>query len=208
MQTYILVGASDRQDNFIQELIQKHEIRFYNITEFFETVKIDDVHEIIRKYRIKTSHGHKRLVILPEKITLTAQNALLKFLEELSASDLVVFKVSTKDSLLPTILSRCSIVFLGEEQHEEKFVSEIAQAFQIYDSTSLLKVAEIADSPEKYKEVTVAVRKMLIDALNENKLSGSSKLLFAFLKYLQTQYEIVKENNVNPRLTIEMFQKT
>ena len=58
---------------------------------------------------IKPYYGPKKIYIVneAEKMTVQAQNALLKTLEEPPAYGVIILLTTNMDSLLPTILSRC-----------------------------------------------------------------------------------------------------
>ena len=66
---------------------------------------------------LKPFKGKTKVVVIQsyESITKEAQNALLKVLEEPPANTLIIILTLKKEFLLPTILSRCKIINLKEE---------------------------------------------------------------------------------------------
>jgi DNA polymerase III subunit delta' len=93
-----------------EETISKIENPYHRITiENANTIKINSVREI-RKYITTTTDeiSYKFIIILDaHKMNETAQNALLKSLEEPPEGIVFIFITSDKEKLLPTIQSRC-----------------------------------------------------------------------------------------------------
>lgn len=74
------------------------------------TIAIDDVREQINNdIAIKPYSGKYKIYIMDEaqKMTIQAQNALLKTIEEPPAYGIIILLTDNKDSFLQTILSRC-----------------------------------------------------------------------------------------------------
>ena len=69
-------------------------------------------HFMIEKIGYKPVRGRAKIFVIKEadRMTIQAQNALLKTLEEPPGNTLIVLLVSYTDRLLPTTLSRCQIV--------------------------------------------------------------------------------------------------
>lgn len=79
-------------------------------------IPIDSIRELGQFLQLKTlgSRPIRRVIILDQAHTLTieAQNAFLKILEEPPADTMIIATASSKRSLLPTILSRVQIITL------------------------------------------------------------------------------------------------
>lgn len=88
---------------------------------------IELVRSLKRNLSRKPYQATQRLVFIPEaeKLTLEAQNALLKTLEEPPKNTFIILTLSRKEALLPTILSRAQIISqkktlkLGGERQKE-----------------------------------------------------------------------------------------
>lgn len=79
------------------------EVRDQYITRF----GIDDARELVRQAHQRPSEASEQtLIVRTDFITLEAQNALLKVLEEPPASTKLVFVVPTGFTILPTLASR------------------------------------------------------------------------------------------------------
>lgn len=86
-----------------------------------KSVKIEHIRDL--QAELGMGAPEPRLVIITpgEKITLPAQQALLKLLEEPPQNTLVVISVRSPQALLPTIQSRCVIIRAenGQARREE-----------------------------------------------------------------------------------------
>lgn len=72
-------------------------------------IKIDQVRDIVDRTAYRPFEGRRRVVIIDEADALaySAQNALLKTLEEPPPSSVFILVTARPDMLLPTVLSRC-----------------------------------------------------------------------------------------------------
>lgn len=203
MQTHIIVGSQQARDTYINQFITDHSIASYNITCLNEPIKIADVHTVLRAMRMQVGKTEKRLLVFSGMLTVPAQNALLKFLEEISESDTVFFDVESKDYLLDTIISRCQIISLSQAQEpvvdSTYFDSFFTQS--VVTRSEFLKMAQTVLSNRDYEDYIFSLREWIRRNINGN----ANQLFYAvkLLGYLHRQYQLVKENNVNPKFTIE-----
>lgn len=74
-----------------------------------ETIGVDPVRDLSAEVAIRPYEGAVRTILLPtaDKLTIQAQNALLKTLEEPPGHAVFFLLAENRDRLLPTILSRC-----------------------------------------------------------------------------------------------------
>src|SRR3954463_13768007 len=72
-------------------------------------IKIDQVREVVDRAQYRPFEGRRRVVVIDEADALvpSAQNALLKTLEEPTPSSVFILVAARPDMLLPTVLSRC-----------------------------------------------------------------------------------------------------
>lgn len=72
---------------------------------------IAEARKIKNHFSLKPYNAKGRAVVLEDasKLTIEAQNALLKTLEELPKEAIFILGASSDDSILPTVLSRCQI---------------------------------------------------------------------------------------------------
>lgn len=77
-----------------------------------EALKIDRIREVISQVKFRPFQAKYKIFIIRnvEHLTIEAANALLKTLEEPSASSLLFLTTSARENVLDTIQSRCHVV--------------------------------------------------------------------------------------------------
>lgn len=88
------------------------------------SIKIEKIREIIYQVSLKPYEAKKRIFIIndAEAMTLEAQNALLKVLEEPPQHHILILTTSNAAALLSTVLSRCKVLkfySLGQDRIQE-----------------------------------------------------------------------------------------
>lgn len=84
---------------------------------------VDQVRELQRQLALTPVEGHWRIALLPEfeeavaSSQASAANALLKTLEEPPQHVILLLTASSKDALLPTVVSRCEVLMLRSVPH-------------------------------------------------------------------------------------------
>lgn len=87
---------------------------------FGEKIKIEEIRDIIGLIRLRPFSSAKKVVIIKnvESLTIESSNALLKTLEEPTASSLLILTTSVSEKLLPTIKSRCHRIYFPTPSKE------------------------------------------------------------------------------------------
>lgn len=106
---------------------------------------------------LRPMSGNRRIAIIDDadKMNAESANALLKTLEEPSASYLMILIASELDAILPTIRSRCQLIRFGELSSD--------------DVSELLLEQQLTESPEQAQQVarlsggSLAVASELLD---------------------------------------------
>lgn len=108
------------------------------------SIKVEQVRDVIEQAAYRPFEGRRRVVIIDDADTMvsTAQNALLKILEEPPPSSVFILVASRPDALLPTVLSRCPRL-----RFRQLPVADIATALirQGWDRAQAQAVAATAD---------------------------------------------------------------
>ncbi|WP_256201305.1 DNA polymerase III subunit [Thermoanaerobacter thermocopriae] len=81
------------------------------------SIKVDTIRYITNEINIRPYEANKKIFIIDQadKMTVSAQNAFLKTLEEPPLYGLFILIASQQQKLLPTIISRCNIVRFCKE---------------------------------------------------------------------------------------------
>jgi hypothetical protein len=157
-----------------------------DINAFEKKVGVEDVKNLKKKIILKPIKSKTKAVILDgaNGITIEAQNALLKLLEEPPPNTIIYITTLNKELLLPTILSRCKIIDL-KDNSSELSKQELSQYLNILISLSTIGVGEklkLAQDIAKNKEdiipwlekMIVVARSVLLSSFWGAPLSGAT----------------------------------
>lgn len=150
------------------------------------SIKNKQVEDIQNFIKIKPNESEKKIIIIDDadKMTVSAQNRILKTLEEPPSYGMIFLISSKPHSLLPTIKSRCQILDFGKIEDEliEKYLidkqdvsAENAKLISKFADGSLRIATDIVVS-EKFKEHREQVVK-LSDVLIKKELMKVYDLL-------------------------------
>ncbi len=127
-----------------------------------DSIKVDDVKLLIEKLSTKPISANKKVFVIlnAETINETAQNKLLKSLEEPNESTIFVLTTTKTDKLLPTILSRLNKVFVPNFSVNDKFLISNELLKQNIDISkfvekdfSLTEMLNLATNEEYFKTI-------------------------------------------------------
>lgn len=172
------------------------------------SIGIKEIREIQKNILLKPMQGSKKAIIISDAhlLTVEAQNALLKLLEEPPLDTLILLIVSGKDILLPTIISRCKVIQLkdGEEEKENKD-SSVKDILLLSTGEKLKRAQDISKNKEealKWLEDSIfTVREQLLtEIMQKEKIE---KKYIETLKQLEWAHLTLSTTNANPRLVVE-----
>lgn len=141
------------------------------------TIGVDDIRvQINNDIGIKPYSSARKIYIMNEgeKMTVQAQNALLKTLEEPPEYAVIIVLTTNVDSLLPTILSRCVVLnmkpvsndlvkkYLMSELHVPDYKANICVAFA-RGNVGKAKLLASSEEFEKVKEEAITLVKYIND---------------------------------------------
>ncbi|MDO8461056.1 MAG: hypothetical protein Q7S38_01295 [bacterium] len=209
--------------------IDPFDINILEPKESKDKIGIEDVRILQKKMFLKPFRSPIKAALIKnaESLTPEAQNSLLKLIEEPPPNTIIILTASSKDSLLPTILSRCKIIELKDTAHEFS-ESEISQNLKILMSLSSagigekLKLAQdlaknLPAGRQGKEEAIVFLEKMILvsrqqmltniislpDTQDEPAKSLRADQYLDILKSLQQTHTVLKTTNASPRLTLE-----
>ena len=141
------------------------------------TIGVEDIRsQVNNDMGIKPYYGPKKIYIVgeAEKMTVQAQNALLKTLEEPPAYGVILLLTTNVDVLLPTILSRCVVLhmrpvenrkieeYLMRELHVPDYKASVCAAFA-RGNMGKAKALAVNEDFEHIKEEAVSLLKYIND---------------------------------------------
>ena len=141
-----------------------------------QRIKVDQVREIKQTFIRSGMESRQKVLIIreAEKMTTSAANSLLKFIEEPDGLMYVFFLTSNTNRILPTIQSRCQQVYL-KPVSKKSIESRLKEQGELSNQTIQLLV-ELTDSIQKAVE------------LSEDEWFNSSKeIVSKWFQYLQSK---------------------
>ncbi|HVZ11491.1 MAG TPA: hypothetical protein VG965_00510 [Patescibacteria group bacterium] len=205
MRSLILNGSKKFVEEFLEQYIRDNNIPEYNILRFEEQIKISDARKIKQTLSIAPLSGRNRLVIISAEISLDAQSALLKTLEELD--EVTDFVFVSQQELLPTIVSRCTVFIEPKASYLptlDKDILLIVNKLLIDQPTSRLALVEELIDVKKVSlaDIILCLRAQLLELVSKND-SAKIQICAHLIKELTKTSKLVTSNNLNSKTAIE-----
>ncbi len=216
--TSFIVASKDKKKKsiYVQDFLQNEKIDKFDVTligiessKNQNSIGIDEIKNLQIKIFLKPIRSEKKAIVIDDGdfLTIEAQNALLKVLEEPPGHTIIILNVENIENLLPTIISRCQIVTLQSDgvrftDEEKKEIQELVANFSTTKVGERLKLAEdLAKDKDKAIDVVGKLILMLREKMIEKNFDASQEI--KQIKSFQQLYFILKTTNVNPRFAIE-----
>lgn len=137
---------------------------------YFEKFGIDDARELVRQANNKPPESEfLNLIVRADFITVEAQNALLKILEEPPKSTMFTFVIPPDLNVLPTLQSRFHNVIIEEAAADNSTFSEFLTGNYAERLSLIDKAAKSKDTPWMR-----SIKQGLIDHVSESKIDSDS----------------------------------
>ena len=205
MESFI-IAAKDKKirDQRALAICKENVVDTFDITtvERDGSIGIEEVRLLHKKLYLAPLKGKMKAIIFTDAnmLTLEAQNALLKILEEPPNNTIIILTVENKNLLLPTVLSRCKIIEFksSENQSESSDFLSLAE----YGVGERLKLAQ---DIAKNKDGAIAWLENMILSLRQELIKNPSNPSLFIIHYslFQKTYVTLKTTNANPRLALE-----
>ena len=191
----LLIGTPEEAESYLRSLCDSWGVRLPNNPDFFafkmETFGIDEARKLKLLSARKAVTTKKIFLITPTRLTLEAQNALLKTFEDPFPNALFFLGVREESLVIPTLLSRMQIIRtrggnVAAGAEAEKFLS-------LSVKNRLLFAKSFADE-EKSLPIFLDSLLFLLRKQKEKK---------DLLKNVYNVRRFVRDSAVTPRLIIE-----
>ena len=209
-----------------QVLSGNHPDLIYVTHEKPASMGVDDIREQINDtimVRPYSSQYKIYIVDEAEKMTVQAQNALLKTIEEPPAYAVIMLLTTNPDAFLPTILSRCvqlklkplkdSVVkeYLEEKLHVKDIQAEIYSAFARGNLGKAIHLAQSEDFKMMYEEILTLLKEIkemdisqLLDVIR--KLKDNNTDIKECLNFMQMWYRDILMYKTTKDLNLLIFK--
>lgn len=218
MQSLLLISTIDVEKTIISDWLQHFSSHFspthtFFINETTETISIDTIRELntITQFTLQPNEYRYIVILAAHLMTIAAQNALLKTLEEPPPQTYIILSTSKPNQLLPTIHSRCKTFFIDTE-----FKDDTTTAKQVFETLATTTHGELISFVNNYstkEDALLLCNSMLLymhqnikNTTLHNKNDDKNIFLYSNMsKYsriiLQTIDQLQK--NVNAKLALE-----
>lgn len=165
-----------------------------------DSLKVEDVRHLLSQLASKPWRSGFKIAVIyqAQKLTIEAQNALLKTLEEPPEKTILILNAINTGSLLPTVVSRCFLIHLGNSSD----LGNLKDAEEILRWMQTHNIEEGFAWAQKVKD-----RAQAVSLLQKLQILGHHQLLKGEAPANQLQRLILAQKylqaNTNTRLTLE-----
>lgn len=200
MLTKILVGPQTQIKSQIKSLIPKNSAPPIIIDGNTESIKISQIRKLQQQISLTTG-GKTQPVIIQQaqNLTLPAQQALLKTLEEPPQDHLIILTTPTANQLLPTVLSRGQLIYINNKKTSSSHSNSL-DLFKTIAKNPPGKLVSLAEKLSKQKS-----NQSLHQALDTLRFHLKKQPTQTRSQAVQLVDQSLKDldNNINSRLVIE-----
>lgn len=173
-----------------------------------ESIKIENVRNFNQELSFSNYNNQTRYFVFlnSDLMTLQAQNASLKSIEEPPPNTKIVLLTSTIEKIIPTIISRCQVIPIKNNNKQANQENSLETA-RIYDQILNSKHFELITFTDKYKEREDAIillnqlLQYLHKELKQNSKSFENKHI---VKHLSLIISATKHLNQNANVKLVM----
>ena len=205
MHAYLVVGANknDREIE-IERLLTDNGVLPISIIAP-GSLGIEGIREIKRLAQLGSMTKRAILVNNAHQMTIEAQNAFLKTLEEPPGNTIVILSAQNEGALLPTIRSRCTTINITATQTSPpEFLEEQEELFKKLTNAGVGERIKFAEDTGKTREEAVAFienQLSLIHNLLQNEPSFARDSLAIVTKALLAALQNLR-SNANPKMAL------
>ena len=163
------------------------------------SISIDQVRQLKKSIFEKPFTAYKLIIIRDaQTMTSSAQNALLKILEEPPPHAVIILEATAKEALTQTIRSRTVTIRVPAQKSDS---NETPITLKNSNLLELLTHITTVQNPSHWLDAQIsALYKNLLANLHKNQLLSSSRI--AELIYEHAQAKQMVQNNVNPKFAL------
>ena len=170
----------------------------FHVIEQDGSIKIEEIREIQKNIHIKPYEGNRKVYVIlnGDKMTVQAQNALLKTLEEPPGHSTIIITTNNLKALLPTIISRCQLLKL-RPQGIERVTNYLVEKLGINQeearvtatfSNGLIEMAKNIYYSDDFKR-----RRFKVIDITEKLLSTNTMNILHEVEFFSTEKDNIEE---------------
>ncbi len=115
------------------------------------SIKVDQVRAIKEEFAKSGMESRRKILIIEDmdKMTTSAANSLLKFIEEPEGEITILLLTTEIQQLLPTIVSRCQIIHFPVRNVHDRIEEIVAREIPQASATLLANLTQDADEAQE-----------------------------------------------------------
>lgn len=223
MVTFLLIAKDEqKRTSYLVEQINKYAIDPFDVMEIDNqtidkttTIGIETIKYIKQKIFLTPLKSKNKLLVIKNAGLLTpeAQNALLKLLEEPPDHTFIYLEAADKEVFLPTILSRCQIITLSNdqvslsEQEKKEIETFLIELPELAIGEKLKKAEQLAKDKKQtllwLENLVIVGREKLLQTTDSTNATIEQGYYFHTVQSFQRLHTLIQTTNVNLRLAIE-----
>ena len=175
-----------------------------------KSIGISQIKSLIRELLYSPVQGREKIGIIYElhHATVEAQNALLKLLEEPNETTILIATATRKEEVLPTIVSRCRIVTVQNEDEYVPTQEELNQLDTILKASEgdrMSYAEEIVKADTAKEWINTIIRTLRYTLITEylQPTTYNLQLLINAIRTLDRAHITLEKTNTNQRLLME-----
>jgi len=208
MHAYIITGGNEEtRSDYIKDLIITRSISPHDcitIEPDPTSIGVGSMRGVISRLSIHPVASPFHAVIVRDAHTMTteAQNAFLKTLEEPVGGAFIILESTEPDTLLPTILSRCQLINLGNTtEYTDEEIHTCIDTLKFFGEVSVGKRLQKIDSVAKTQADALAFINLAISSLHKELERHNFQRAELLRSFLTARTQIL--GNVNPKLAMD-----
>ena len=208
----ILVSGATKKDreSYIEDLLNKLGVKVsannpdllvIDVLEGKKTIGIGQVRQATKFVNERPFKGDKKVLLVSsgEKLTISAQNAMLKTLEEHPGFTTIVVEAKTQKSMLETVVSRCKLVGVGVGEYS--FKERLANISMVLNQSMGERLSWAAEFSKHEKEEVVETLEIFLSDLRFALNSKNAQNIEVVTKVKKD----LEKTNVNKKLALEFL---
>lgn len=201
MNAFIIVGSLSECEKYFVEYIKLNDFKSHEINIHKDKIGINEVRQLRQSFSYKVN---KRLVLFQGELTIEAQNALLKNIEELPQGLTIFLFCKAIDSYIPTVRSRCTIKVLSNDSDDlKKQVANVEDIVLTHNEQKWQLISELEQYVDKNNKDTdvllCALRNILLSNYNNLNVEESYHRCKESLKL----FPLIANNNIQSKIVLE-----
>jgi replication-associated recombination protein RarA len=148
------------------------DVHFIEVAGERKMISVEQIREVVAAATLRPYEGRNKVFIIDpaHALSIGGSNSLLKTLEEPAGDTTFILLTRSPDLLLPTIRSRCQMIFVGGDvETNDELASLIVAGLTRFsderDAAALLALAALVAAQDEVSDAVALLGKVLCDAV-------------------------------------------